>query len=148
MKIKTLKPIEREFLELVTYRGISTEDAYADVMGLEVTDENRMDFKRKGQNILRRPHVRERYDAIMEEIRDTQVKKAVWSKELAEQTLIRLIRKVEEELYENNANATMSRVNGIILPVKELNAMNGFNETNINIAGSVGIKFEGENELE
>ena len=148
MKIKTLKPIEREFLELVTYRGMSTEEAYSEVMELELTEENRLNFKKKGQNILRRPHVRERYDAIMEEIRDNQVKKAAWTKELAEEKLMKLIEKVEEELYERGQNATMSRVNGIILPVKELNAMNGFNETNINIAGNVGIKFEGEDELE
>ena len=147
MKIKTLIPTEREFLELVTYGGLLTDEAYAQVMGKELTDENRLEYRRRGQNILRRKHVRERYDAIMEEIREKKVEKAAWTREIAERTLMDLIKRVEEELYAEGKQVTMSRVNGIVQPVKELNLMNGYNESNIRFAGEVGIKFEGENEI-
>jgi hypothetical protein len=88
----------------------------------------------------------------MEEIRDRQVKKGEWTKERATEKLVRLIEKAEEDIYGNPEKGldakqlTMGRLNAIVLPIKELNTMNGFNQTNVNVDGCV-VQITGEDKI-
>ena len=41
----------------------------------------------------------------------------------------------------------MSRLNALILPVKELNLMNGLNQTNVNMNGGCVVQFVGEEDI-
>ena len=100
-----------------------------------------------------RPHVYNYYQALMEEIRDKDTSKAVWTKEVATGKLMRLIEAAEADLYGNPAEGiapkqmTMSRINAIVLPAKELNLMNGLNNTNVNLNGGMIVNFVGEDEI-
>lgn len=102
----------------------------------------------KANHLLNLSHVKEYYDDIMQDVREREADKATWTRDLATQKLLKLIEKAEEELYTDGQKITVSRMNAILLPVKELNLMNGFNETNVNNIMSAAVQFVGEDQLE
>ena len=65
---------------------------------------------------------------------------------------MRLMDRAEEELYGNEEkgiepkNITMSRLNAVMLPAKELNQMNGFNQINTKIEGTL-VQIVGEEDI-
>ena len=67
--------------------------------------------------------------------------------------MLRLVEQAEEEIYGDPDNGvkgnriTMSRLNAIILPVKELNLINGLNQTNVNMNGGCVVQFVGEEDI-
>ena len=71
----------------------------------------------------------------------------------ATQKLMRLIEAAEKDLYGDVEEGiapkqmTMSRINAIVLPAKELNLMNGLNNTNVNLNGGMVVNFVGEDEI-
>lgn len=152
-ELRSLNSKEREFIHQIVYQGLPREEAYASVSEMEFTEENKKKLKSQANSMFFRPHVYNYYQALMEEIRDRDSGKAVWTKEVAEQKLVRLIEAAEKDLYGDPANGTaprqitMSRINAIILPAKELNLMNGLNSTNVNLNGGVIVKFEGEDDI-
>lgn len=149
-ELKPLRPQQREFIHLIVYQGLSKTEAYAQVHNKTITDENRESVRISAISCFNTPHIKNYYNGLMEEIREREVKKGVWTREVATQKLMRLIEKAEQDIYGDDENApkqlTMSRLNAIILPAKELNTMNGFNQTNINVDGCV-VQICGEGEL-
>ena len=152
-ELRSLSSKEREFIHQIVYQGLSREEAYATVSEIEFTEENQKKIKSQANSMFFRPHVYNYYNALMEEIRDKDTSKAIWTKEVATSKLMRLIEAAETEIYGDLENdikpkpITMSRLNAIILPAKELNLMNGFNATNVNVGGGVVVKFEGEDSI-
>lgn len=152
-EMRPLSSKEREFIHQICYQGLSREEAYSTVSEIEYTEENMKKIKRAASSMFFRPHVYNYYQALMEEIRDKDTSKAVWTKEVATEKLMRLINKAEEDLYGDEKNGitpkqmTMSRINAIVLPAKELNLMHGYNNTNVNVGGGVVINFTGEDEI-
>lgn len=151
--LRPLLPRQREFIHLIVYNGLTREEAYAQVNSDTLDDKNRTRIKNAAEKMFFLPHVYSYYNALMEEARDKAAGKALWTKERAEKKLIQLVEKAEEEIYGNDATGqsgariTMSRLNAIILPIKELNLMNGLNQTNINTTGGVVVQFTGEDEI-
>lgn len=145
-ELKPLQPNQREFINLIAYKGLDRIEAYCQAYDKTVDDSNRESVRVCAAKIFHLPHVHNYYQAVMEEIRDNETKKGVWTKEVATEKLTKLIEKAEQEIYDENKQITMSRLNAIMLPVKELNLMNGFNATNLNIDGQV-VQICGENEI-
>lgn len=149
---KALKDNQRKFIHYMVYDGMDRLSAYALAHDVVITDQNKKHIKVRAANLFYAPHVNRYYHSLMEEIRAKEVKKGRWSKELAEEKLIKLIERAEEDVHGDPAHGvdpkqlTMGRLNAIILPIKELNLMNGFNTTNINVDAAV-VQIFGEGEL-
>lgn len=152
-ELRSLSSKEREFIYQIVYQGLTREEAYASVSEMEFTEDNKKKIRSQANSMFFRPHVYNYYQALMEEIRDKNTNKAVWTKEVAEQKLIKLIEAAEKDLYGDPNSGdlpkqmTMSRINAIILPAKELNLMNGLNSTNVNLNGGMVVNFVGEDDI-
>jgi hypothetical protein len=152
-ELRALNSKEREFIHQIVYQGLPREEAYASVSEIEFTEDNKKKIRSAANSMFFRPHVYNYYQALMEEIRDKDTSKAVWTKEVATQKLMRLIEAAEEDLYGDPTKGispkqmTMSRINAIVLPAKELNLMNGLNNTNVNLNGGMIVNFVGEDEI-
>lgn len=153
-ELRALSSKEREFIHQIVYQGLPREEAYATVSEIEFTEDNKKKLRSQANSMFFRPHVYNYYQALMEEIRDKDTSKAVWTKEVATSKLMRLIEAAEQDLYGDPAEGiapkqmTMSRINAIVLPAKELNLMNGLNSTNVNLNGGMIVNFVGEDEIE
>lgn len=144
---KALRDDERMFVHKMVYDGLDRLEAYVDVMKVQLSDDNLRRVKARACAMLLRPHVNRYYLSLLEEIRSKETEKGVWTKELATQKLMKLIEKAEEDIYLDGKQLTMGRLNAIMLPVKELNTMNGLNTTtNINLEGAI-VQISGESEL-
>lgn len=152
-ELRPLSSKEREFIHQIVYQGLPREEAYASVSEIEFTEENKGKIRTQANSMFFRPHVYNYYQALMEEIRDKDTSKAIWTKEVATSKLMRLIEAAEADLYGDPAQGiqpkqmTMSRINAIVLPAKELNLMNGLNNTNVNVGGGIMVNFVGEDEI-
>lgn len=152
-ELRALSSKEREFIHCIVHQGLSREEAYASVSEIEFTEDNMKKLRRQANSMFFRPHVYNYYQALMEDVRDRATDKAVWTKDIAERKLLKLIEAAEKDLYGDPENGvspkqmTMSRINAIILPAKELNLMNGLNNTNINLNGGMVVNFVGEDEI-
>lgn len=153
-ELRALSSKEREFIHQIVYQGLSREEAYSTVSEIEFTEDNTKKIRSAANSMFFRPHVYNYYQALMEEIRDKDTSKAIWTKEVATNKLMRLIEAAEADLYGNPAEGispkqmTMSRINAIVLPAKELNMMNGYNSSNVNLTGGMVVNFVGEDEIE
>ena len=151
--MRALSSKEREFIHQIVYQGLSREEAYATVSEMEFTEDNKKKIRSQANSMFFRPHVYNYYQALMEEVRDRDTSKAVWTKEVATSKLMRLIEAAEADLYGDPSQGiapkqmTMSRINAIVLPAKELNMMNGLNSTNVNLNGGMVVNFVGEDEI-
>lgn len=149
---RALKDKERIFVHMLVYEGMDKLAAYVQSHHLELTEENEPKFRAKASNIFYKPNVNRYYHALLEEVREKEVDKGLWTKEVATNRLVKLMDKAEKELYGDIENGedpkviTMARVNAIVLPAKELNLMYGFNQTNMNIEGGI-VQIYGENEI-
>lgn len=152
-ELRSLSSKEREFIHQIVYQGLPREEAYASVSEIEFTEDNMKKLRSQANSMFFRPHVYNYYQALMEDVRDKSTSKAAWTKEVAESKLIKLIEAAEKDLYGDPANGvspkqmTMSRINAIILPAKELNLMNGLNSTNVNLNGGMIVNFVGEEDI-
>ena len=152
-ELRPLSSKEREFIHQIVYQGLPREEAYASVSEIEFTDDNKKKIRSQANSMFFRPHVYNYYQALMEEIREKDTGKAIWTKEVATSKLMRLIEAAETDLYGNPKEGiapkqmTMSRINAIVLPAKELNLMNGFNNTNVNVGGGMIVNFVGEENI-
>lgn len=152
-ELRALNSKEREFIHQIVYQGLPREEAYASVSEIEFTEDNRKKIRSAANSMFFRPHVYNYYQALMEEVRDKDTSKAVWTKEVATGKLMRLIEAAEKDLYGDPTQGiapkqmTMSRINAIVLPAKELNLMNGLNNTNVNLNGGMVVNFVGEDEI-
>lgn len=151
--LRPLLPYQREFIHLIVYNGLTREEAYAQAKCEELNDDSRTKIKNAAEKMFYLPHVYNYYNALMEEARDKAAGKALWTKEIAEKKLLKLIEQAEKEIYgdpetgQGGARITMSRLNAIMLPAKELNLMNGLNQTNVNLGGGCIVQFVGEDEI-
>ena len=151
--MRALSSKEREFIHQIVYQGLSRDEAYSTVSEMEFTEDNKKKIHSQANSMFFRPHVYNYYQALMEEIRDKDTSKAVWTKEVATSKLMRLIEAAEKDLYGDPSEGiapkqmTMSRINAIVLPAKELNLMNGLNSTNVNLNGGMVVNFVGEDEI-
>lgn len=150
--LKPVKPLEREFIHLIVYQGLDKLDAMAMSLNTTITPTNRAKLMAKANSTFKKPNVNAYYEELMAKVTASQVDKAVWTRERSTETLVKLIEKAEADLYgDEQGNApkqiTMSRLNAIVLPVKELNLMNGFNQTNVNNTGGVQVQIIGEDEI-
>lgn len=152
-ELRALSSKEREFIHQIVYQGLPREEAYASVSEIEFTEDNKKKIRSAANSMFFRPHVYNYYQALMEEIREKDTGKALWTKEVATGKLMRLIEAAEKDLYGDPSQGiapkqmTMSRINAIVLPAKELNMMNGYNSSNVNLNGGMVVNFVGEDEI-
>ena len=145
-ELKTLMPKQRQFIDNMVFKGMTREEAYCDAYGKDLSTGNAESIRVNASKLFYLPHVNNYYHALMEEIRDNEIKKGVWTKEVATEKLMKLAEKAEAEIYDENKPITMSRLNAIMFPIKELNQMNGFNQTNLNIDGQI-VQICGEEDI-
>lgn len=130
--------------------------------------------------IMSKPAVRERYEQLLQEMREREQEKQIWTRELATENLrflveehrreiVRIQQAYEEELeilaknlkeHPEQADQIISKMisakkstridftssKGMTAAIAELNKMQGFNEQNVNVNGTV--LFEGEDDLQ
>ena len=137
--LKPLKPAERIFVRNIVINGLSPLEAYS--------EENEKSIQSKAKRCLNKENVNSLYQAMMEEVRDNEVKKAVWTKEVATEKLMRLIEKAEWDIYEDDKPITMARLSAILQPAKELNVISGLTQTNLNITSHEVVQFVGEDDI-
>lgn len=145
--MKPLKPAERFFVKEIISNGLEPIESYCKVNNIILTDDNLKSIKGKVNRLLAKENVKNYYEALMEEVRDREIQKSVWTKEVATDKLMRLIEKAETDIYEENKPITMARLSAILQPAKELNLINGFNQTNINIESNQLVQFVGEDDI-
>ena len=149
---RPLKDKERIFVHMLVYEGMDKLPAYVQSHNIELTEENMQNTRVKTSKLFYKPNVNRYYHALLEEVREKEIEKGLWTKEVATNRLVKLMDKAEKELYGDLENGdepksiTMARVNAIVLPAKELNLMHGFNQTNMNIEGGI-VQIYGEEEL-
>lgn len=150
-ELKPLRPNQRQFIHLMVYQGLERVEAYAQANDKVISEDNYESIRTAAAKAFYTPHINNYYHALMQEIRDKEVKKGVWTKEVATEKLMKLIERAEKDIYgdeEHEAKQlTMSRLNAIVLPAKELNLMNGFNQTNMNVDGCI-VQICGEDDIQ
>ena len=82
-ELKPLRPKQRKFIDLMVYQGLDRIEAYAQAYGKVITEENYESIRTAAAKVFYTPHVNNYYHALMEEIRDREIKKGVWTKEVA-----------------------------------------------------------------
>lgn len=145
-ELKPLQPKQRKFIDLMVYQGLSREEAYCAAYNKDINKCNPETLRTVASKHFYTPHINNYYHAIMEEVRDNETKKAVWTKEVATEKLVKLIERAEKDIYADNKQITMSRLQAIMQPVKELNLMNGFNQTNVTLDGQI-VQICGEDDI-
>ena len=146
-EIKPLRPRQRNFVHLIAFQGLTREEAYSQSHSFPLeTDEDLNKARARATRLFYTPHVNRYYHACMEEVREKEIEKGVWTKQVATDKLLRLIEQAENDIYTENKQLTMSRMNAILLPAKELNLMNGFNQSNVNVTGCI-VQITGEDEI-
>lgn len=145
--LKVLKEEERNFIDDIVFNCCDKLESYCNNYNMELTEENKDEILAKANRLFNKPHILEYYQALMDDIRDKEIKKAVWTKEVATQKLMHLIEIAEQQINESGGNITTARLNAIMQPIKELNLMCGFNETNVN-SNITGVQIIGEADLE
>ena len=150
-ELKPLRPNQRQFIHLMVYQGLERVEAYAQANNKVISEDNYESIRTAAAKAFYTPHINNYYHALMQEIRDKEVKKGVWTKEVATEKLMKLIERAEKDIYGDEEHEpkqlTMSRLNAIVLPVKELNTMNGFNQTNMNLSGGCVVQIYGEDDI-
>lgn len=144
------KPItarQREFINLIVYNRLDREMAYCQSHGVRPSAFEEGRLQRKSYSEFRKPQVQEYYMACMEEIRDAEVQKGVWTKQLATDKLMRLVEHAEETLYDADAKLNAAILNAILLPIKELNQLEGLLVQKMDINADSQITFVGEDSM-
>lgn len=144
---KPLKFKERKFVNDIVYQGLTPMESYSKNFEKPITLENKKKLKANAARLMNKDNIITYYNAIMEEVREKETKKAVWTKEVATTKLMALIEKAEKDIYEDDKPLTMGRLNAIMMPAKELNLMNGLNQTNLNVTGQQVVQFIGEDDI-
>ena len=145
--LRILKEEERKFIDDIVFNCCDKLESYCNNYNIELTEENKDETLAKANRLFNKQHILEYYQALMDDIRDKETKKAVWTKEVATEKLMHLIEVAEQQIDESGGNITTARLNAIMQPIKELNLMNGFNETNVN-NNITGVQIIGEADLE
>lgn len=153
-EMRTLKDRQRIFVHKLVYDGLERHVAYAESHNFDITPGNIKSMKDRAFRLFYSPNVNVYYHALLEEVRDKESERGAWTREVSTKKLMTLINKAEEDIYGDPTREieakqlTMSRLNAIILSVKELNTMNGFNTTtNLHVEGAV-VHISGETEIE
>lgn len=146
-ELRVLKEEERKFIDDIVFHGCDKLESYCNNYDVELTEENKDDLLAKSNRLFNKPHIKGYYQARMEEIMDRETKKGVWTKEVAVQKLMNLIEIAENQIQESGGNITTARLNAMMQPIKELNLMHGYNETNVN-NNLTGVQIIGEADLE
>lgn len=143
---RVLTAKQRHFVHCMVYDAMERLDAYCLAFDVEIDEDNEAKIKGKASRLFYSPHVNRYYHALLEEVREVESSKAGWTRDKATEKLVRLIEKAESDIYEKDKAITMARLNAIVLSAKELNTMNGYNQTNVNVSGSI-VQINGEDDL-
>ena len=145
-ELRPLKPQEREFVDAIVSQGLSKVDAYCLVYNVQLTPENKSSIGVRVNRLYNMPHVNAYYESLIQKAMDKAAGKSAWTRELATEKLMNLAEQAEKEIYEQNKGITMSRLNAIVLPIKELNTMHQFNTaSSIDVQGSMVQIIGGDN---
>ena len=143
---RAMKDCQRIFVHMMVYEGLDRLEAYSQSHNEEITNENMKSLKGKAARLFYSPHINKYYHALIDEIKEKEMQKGLWTREVATKKLVKLIEKAEEDIYDKNRTLTMARLNAIVLPAKELNLMNGFNQSNVNVDGAI-VQIVGEEDI-
>ncbi len=143
---RPLKDYQREFVHNIVNQGMNREDAYCLAKGITLCRQNAREVTEKAKKELLKPNVNAYYIGLLDEVREKEQGKAIWTRELATQKLLKLAERAEQEIYDNGEKITMSRMNAILQPIKELNLMNGYNQINNKVEGTL-VQIFGEDDL-
>ena len=149
---RALKEKERNFVHAMVYQGMNREESYALTHDVDMCRRNKETIRVAAAKLFYKPNVNAYYLGLMEEVREKETNKALWTREIATKKLMKLMERAEDEIYGDPDRGiegkaiTVSRLNAVLLPAKELNLMNGFNQTNTNIEGCL-VQIVGEENL-
>ena len=139
---------ERDFIDKIIFDGAETPDAqilaYRVSFNLkdDVSDES---VQKRIQSLLNSQRGKEYYNDIRNSLQKDREDKALWNIEQATQ----ILKEHLEFAIKNRDNTKLTKTNSdaIISTAKELNAMYGINEKNINVSGEM-VQFYGEEDIQ
>ena len=138
---------QRIFVLNMVYDRMDKIDAYANAFGIDLRQADRNTLASRASRLFYQDNVQKYYTALSDEVAATQQEKGLWTREMATKKLLKLMEKVERDIYEGDAPVTMARLQAVILSAKELNSMHGYNQTNVKVEGCV-VQISGEDKLE
>lgn len=135
-KAMPLQPKERLFVEFYVLYGDDKGLAYAKAFDGEdhYNEDTKASYNQKARERLKKPHIEEyRKELEREHIEDMR-QRGIWTKTDSIRSLTKLVEAAERELFGDETiepkQMTMGRVQGLMLPIKELNTMHGYNQSN------------------
>lgn len=139
---------ERDFIDKIIFDGAETPDAqilaYRVSFNLkdDVSDES---VQKRIQSLLNSQRGKEYYNDIRNSLQKDREDKALWNIEQATQ----ILKEHLEFAIKNRDNTKLTKTNSdaIISTAKELNAMYGINEKNINVSGEM-VQIYGEEDIQ
>lgn len=134
----------KQAIDLFLKEGMSTREAIRIAFGVDAAEEDRATSY--FMNILKEPNLRSYYEAVVAELNEAGEERSLWNRTLAETTLLKLINKAEEEMYEEGKPLTMTRVTAIVTAVKELNMLEGLITQKHEVKQAV-VHFYGEENM-
>lgn len=149
---RALKDKERNFVHLMVYDGLPRDEAYAHAYGQDMCRRNKESIRVQAAKVFYKANVNSYYLGLLDEVKEKEMNKAVWTREVAAKKLMKLIERAETDIYGDaekgldEKTITPARLNAVMLPIKELNLMNGFNQTNTNVEGLL-VQIVGEADL-
>ena len=146
--IKHLDVIDRNFVDNFLLENMSLAEALCAAEGKELTDNNKNYYTKRAYDRLDIPVVNEYYLEMRCKMAGLEAERMIWNRDIATEKLTHLIDKAEAELYEDGSKITMSRMNAVVLPVKELNELWGLKEQNINLNTEAQVIFKDEELLD
>lgn len=127
--LRPLTPKQRMFIDNMVVHGMDKVEAYCKANDIEMTDDIAKKTKSSAHRTFLLPQVYSYYDSLTKEAIRKAAGKAAWTKDIATEKLLKLVEKAESEVYDEAKPITISRLNAIFLPAKELNTMYQLNTT-------------------
>lgn len=139
---------ERDFIDKIIFDGAETPDAqilaYRVSFNLkdDISDES---VQKRIQSLLNSQRGKEYYNDIRNSLQKDREDKALWNIEQATQ----ILKDHLDFAIKNRDNTKLTKTNSdaIISTAKELNAMYGINEKNINVSGEM-VQIYGEEDIQ
>ena len=78
-ELKILKEEERKFIDDIVYHGCDKLESFCNNYDCELTEETKDDLIAKSNRLFNKPHIKSYYQACMDEVRENETKKAVWT---------------------------------------------------------------------
>ena len=122
--------IDKEFIDDIAINGLSKVEAFEKYFAEKCVDG--ADIEKLAERKFNQKHNAEYYKAIMEEVHHQELKMSEWTRDMATKDLIEVKEALKKDIMKGG-NRKQAVLMAYLQSIKELNLMNGYNETNVNV---------------